>query len=542
MHNLIKYGTILILAFTVSSSFSQSVNWDWVKTGGGGGDDIGYSITADNSGNIIVSGLFNTTALFDELYITSMTYYGGGFIAKYDSTGNILWLNKISGTGTTYIHSITTDLNNHIYVCGQLTETTYAETDSLTSNGSSDAFIGKYDAQGNLMWIKSIGGIDLDGSAGLVCSDSLLFVAGEFRDSAYFDSTLLVSAGNSDIFLACLDFNGNYKWIKQAGGTYYDVPRSITIDNNSDVIIAGHINTYADFGNADTSVNTYGSADPFVAKYSPNGTFQWVNSFGGIGGDRGISVISDIDNNLFLHGHFYGTAYFDTITLQSSGGEDYFISKLSPNGSIIWANKISTTVYPMDDGWNHTLETDELGNLYITGWFMDSLSYKGYSVQSNGSYDIFVMKIDPNGDLTWCLTIGNDHPYGDYSRSIARDNNGNLFITGRFYDTLFFGDNSVTSLGSADVFIAKIKESPLNIEFVDKEIQIDIFPNPASSFLNIISENNEIQKIEIIDTNGKPISSYQNTNHIDVSNLAKGVYYLKLILRNRTFTRKIIVN
>ncbi|MGM0651088.1 MAG: SBBP repeat-containing protein, partial [Bacteroidota bacterium] len=409
MHNLIKYVITLILAFAVSSGFSQSVNWDWVKTGGGGGDDVGYSITTDNNGNIIVAGLFNSTALFDELYITSMTYHSSGFIAKYDNTGNILWLNKISGTRTTYIHSITTDLNNHIYVCGHFTETTYAEADSLTSNGSSDAFIGKYDAQGNLMWIKSIGGIELDGSAGLICSDSLLFVAGEFRESACFDSTLLISAGNSDVFLACLDFNGNYQWIKQAGGAHYDVPRSITIDNNSDVIIAGHINTNADFGNADTSVNTYGSADPFVAKYSPDGTFQWVNSFGGIGGDRGISVISDIDNNLFLHGHFYGTAYFDTITLQSSGDEDYFISKLNSNGTVAWANKICTTVYPMDDNWNHTLENDEQGNIFITGWFMDSLSYDGYSVQSNGSYDIFVIKIDPNGDLIWCLTAGNDH-------------------------------------------------------------------------------------------------------------------------------------
>jgi hypothetical protein len=543
MSSFTKHCTIFFFTFISSIGFSQTINWDWVKHAGGGSDDVGYSITSDNSGNIIVTGLFNTTALFDELQITSMTYWGGGFIAKYDSLGNIQWVDKISGTRSTYINAITADLNNNIYVCGNFSETTYADTFSLTSNGSGDAFIGKYSANGNLLWLKSAGGIDLDGAISLICADSLLFVAGEFRDSVYFDTTLLVSSGNSDIFLACLDFEGNYQWIKQAGGSYYDVARSISIDNNSDIIIAGHINTSANFGVTDTSVFTYGSIDPFVAKYSSTGEFLWVNSFGGIDEDRGISVISDIDNNLFLHGHFYGTAYFDTITLQSTGIEDYFICKLQPNGNVVWANKIETRIDPYDDFWNHSLESDEQGNIYITGYFMDSLVYDSFSVQSNGSYDIFVIKIDNNGELLWCLTAGNDHPYGDYSRSIARDDNGNLFITGRFYSTLFFGDSSITSNGSDDIFIAKISETPLNVEFVRETMQIDIFPNPASSFLNIISGDNEIQEVEIIDNNGKLISSYKNTNmnHIDVSGLPKGVYFVKVIFRNMTITRKVII-
>jgi hypothetical protein len=543
MGNLTKYCTIIIFVFSTSIGFSQTASWDWVRSAGGVGDDVGFSITNDHNNNILVAGKIVSVANFDSLAIASMTYNGGGFIAKYDSSGNILWLNGISGSRTTAVQSIATDLNNNVYVCGHFTEITYTDIFSLTSNGSSDAFIGKYSANGNLLWIKSAGGIGLDGAMSLICSDSLLFVAGEFRDSVYFDNTLLVSSGNSDIFLACLDFEGNYKWIKQAGGLYYDVPRSISIDNNSDIIIAGHINTSANFGITDTSVFTYGSIDPFVAKYSSAGEFLWVNSFGSIAEDRGISVISDINNNLFLHGHFYGTAYFDTITLQSTGIEDYFICKLQPNGDVVWANKIETRIDPYDDFWNHTLESDEQGNIYITGYFMDSLVYDSFSVQSNGSYDIFVIKIDNVGDLVWCLTAGNDHSYGDYSRSIARDDNGNLFITGRFYSTLFFGDSSITSNGSADIFIAKISETPLNIDFLKETTQIDIFPNPTSSFLSIVSEDNEIQKVEILNNNGKLISSYKNTNmnQIDVSDLSKGVYFVRVFFEQMTITSKIII-
>ena len=543
MGNLTKYCTIIIFVFSASIGFSQTVNWDWSRGAGGSGDDVGYSIKTDNENNIIIVGTFSNNALFGNNFINSISIYGGAFVAKLDSSGNFIWARRIVGTHFTSVYSVATDLFNNIYVSGSFAESTNIESAALVSNGSSDLFIAKYNENGDFLWAKSYGGHGIDGATSLICSDSLLFVAGEFRDSVYFDTTQLISSGNSDIFLACLDFEGNYQWIKQAGGLYYDVSRSISIDNNSDVIIAGHINTSANFGVTDTTVFTYGSADPFVAKYSPDGNFLWVNSFGGMDGDRGISVIPDIDNNIFLHGHFYGTASFDAITLQSTGVNDYFICKLNPNGDVVWANKIETTIDPYDDFWNHTLESDEQGNVYITGWFRDSLVYNDLTVQSNGSYDIFVMKIDNDGDLIWCLTAGNDHSYGDYSRSITRDNNGNLFITGRFYDTLCFGDSCVTSNGSADIFIAKISETPLNIEFVKETMQIDIFPNPASSFLNIISDDNEIQEVEIIDNNGKCISGYKDSDmsHIDVSDLSKGMYFVRVIYRNITITRKIII-
>lgn len=542
MNSLAKYCIIIFFTFTSSIGFSQTINWDWAKHAGGGSDDIGYSITSDNSGNIIVSGLFNTTALFDELHTTSMTYWGGGFIAKYDSLGNVLWVNGISGTRTTDVQTIAIDLNNNIYICGHFTETTYVETSSISSNGSSDAYIGKYDEHGNLMWLKSAGGIGLDAAISLICSDSLLFVAGEFKDSIYFDTTLLVSTsiGNSDIFLACLDFDGNYKWIRQAGGNGWDVSRGIDIDTSSNIYLTGIFMETAYFDSL--SIVSDGSGDAFLAKYDINGNIHWVTPMLGTSHTWGRSVIT-FNDNIFVMGHFEGNAQFGSYNMVSQGYSNYFISKFDENGNILWAKQITTTLDFMDDSWNHSLESDEQGNVYITGYFMDSLVYDSFSVQSNGSYDIFVIKIDNNGELLWCLTAGNDHSYGDYSRSIARDDNGNLFITGRFYSTLFFGDSSITSNGSADIFIAKISEIPLNVEFVKETMQIDIFPNPASSFLNIVSEDNEIQEVEIIDNNGKSISGYKDSNmsHIDVSDLSKGVYFVRVIFRNMTITRKIIV-
>lgn len=542
MRSLTKYCIIIIFTVFTSVGFSQTVNWDWVRSAGGSGDDVGYAITIDNNGGIIVAGLFNSIALFDGLQIISMTYWGGGFIAKYDSLGNILWVKGISGTNITNISSITTDLEANIYVTGEYRETTYFDFTSITSYDHTDGFIGKFNSQGQLLWINTIGWRDMDAGIDLFSNDTNVFLCGVFKDSTYFDSTLLISEGNTDIFICSLDNYGNYLWINQIGGTWWDVSRSISFVNN-DIIMAGIISDSVNFCNSDTTIITYGSSDAFVASYSNTGGFKWAKSFGGVAVDGSIAVTHDFGNNIFLFGYFNAMANFDSITLVSSSEYDYFICKLSANGAVLWSKKIETTIYPIDDFWNHSLESDTQGNIYITGWFRDSLVYEDLTIQSNGSYDIFVLKIDNNGDLVWCLTAGNDYSYGDYSRSIARDDNGNLFITGRFYDTLCFGDSCVTSNGSADIFIAKISETPLNVEFVKENAQIDIFPNPASSFLNIISADNEIQEVEIIDNNGKLISSYKNTNmnHIDVSGLPKGVYFVRVILEQMTITNKVII-
>ncbi|MFH2141757.1 MAG: T9SS type A sorting domain-containing protein [Bacteroidota bacterium] len=536
---------IIFNLFIIINCISQTVNWDWAKHAGGGGDDIGYSITTNKNinNNVIIVGYYNNTACFDTILLNSINIYGSAFLTVIDTLGNFKWAKRMVGTNSSYFHSVASDILENIYVAGSFAETIYLDSLSYTSNGSADIVIAKYNSGGVLQWAKSAGGIGLDAGVSITCSDSLLFVGGEFRDSVYFDSTLLISKGNSDIFLACLDFDGNYQWIKSAGGTSYDVPRSITIDYDTNIILSGIVMNNASFGETDTSVISYGSSDAFVAKYDYDGGFHWVKSFGGIDEDRGISVISDSANNLFLHGYFYGTAYFDAITLTSIGESDYFISKLSPNGSTIWAKKIGATVYPIDDFWNHTLESDEQGNIYITGWFMDSLVYDSLIVQSNGSYDIFVMKIDNDGNLIWCLTAGNNHSYGDYSRSIAGNGNGSLYITGRFYSTLFFDDSEVTSYGSADVFIAKISETPLNVEFVKQTMKINIFPNPANNEIQIISDNNAIKEVEIINIKGECVSknNQTNLNYIDVSKLTKGVYFVRVIFTNMTFTKKIII-
>ncbi|MBI4646883.1 MAG: T9SS type A sorting domain-containing protein, partial [Bacteroidia bacterium] len=131
-----------------------------------------------------------------------------------------------------------------------------------------------------------------------------------------------------------------------------------------------------------------------------------------------------------------------------------------------------------------------------------------------------------------------------YSRSIDIDNSGNLYITGRVHETSYFDSISVTSFGGADVFIAKLHEEPVSVEYngVSSTIDISVFPNPAADFVNVKDLSVQPEKAELVSTDGKVQRVYnQDIDKLDVSNLQGGVYMLRLYTGNVIFVQKVVI-
>ncbi|MBI4645901.1 MAG: T9SS type A sorting domain-containing protein [Bacteroidia bacterium] len=193
--------------------------------------------------------------------------------------------------------------------------------------------------------------------------------------------------------------------------------------------------------------------------------------------------------------------------------------------------------------WKNSMVCDNDNNLYITGYFRDSLLYDGYTQYSAGNYDLFVMKVNKNGGLQW-LKFAND-VYGDYSYSIARDNSNNFYITGRFYDTAWFGNQNVISYGNgtSDMFVAKLHEVPVSVAYNELTSEITIFPNPVHKYLNILSPGGFLQKVEIVSIDGKTTYTFTalGTDRIDVSGFANGNYIIRLYYGNAVFAKKIVI-
>lgn len=196
--------------------------------------------------------------------------------------------------------------------------------------------------------------------------------------------------------------------------------------------------------------------------------WQWAVGAGGASadGDNGVpdntAIVTDNDGNVYVTGRFQGTASFGQYTRTSAGGYDIFVAKIDSVGNWLW-------VITAGGGGNIEYGRDIiLSNeyLYVTGCFSSYSILMGSTTLYNsetsgyeGAMDIFVAKVDKDGNWVWAIKAGGR--MADSSASIASDYNGNIYVTGWFNsNTITFGDYSLTiPIARGQMFVAKISSS-----------------------------------------------------------------------------------
>lgn len=273
-------GTTNFGGVNLSSSGSQDIfvakytpsgNLVWAKKAGGNRDDRGRDITLDRFGNVFLAATFTLSANFSGTTVSDGTgSLMSGAVVKYDTSGNLKWVRKIGGCcDTTRAYGPTTDEFGNVYVTGYFSAETNIGNITLVGSGNTDAFIAKYDANGNAEWAKKYGGANEDFGNGSATDvrRQLVFFTGMFDYRADFDSVNIFSAGNRDSWVTAVDYDGNLKWLRIAGGSGRDAGYAIAADTSGNVYHTGFTNDTAYFGAY--SVQGYPLADYFVAKLSP---------------------------------------------------------------------------------------------------------------------------------------------------------------------------------------------------------------------------------------------------------------------------------
>jgi hypothetical protein len=182
-----------------------------------------------------------------------------------DSSGNWLGANQAGGTGEDYGFSIAIDSSGNSYVTGYFYSTASFGTTTLTSSGNYDIFVAKLDSDGNWLWANQAGGTSWDYGLGIaIDSSGNSYVTGYFQGTASFGTTTITSSGNYDIFVAKLDSDGSWLGANQAGGTGRDDARSIATDSSGNCYVTGLFEETASFGNI--IFESSGNYDIFVAK------------------------------------------------------------------------------------------------------------------------------------------------------------------------------------------------------------------------------------------------------------------------------------
>jgi gliding motility-associated-like protein len=203
--------------------------------------------------------------------------YADVFFAKYDASGNYVYVKKITGGPGLLYSYLTLDLSGNIYLAAGFSETADFDpgpgTLNLTSKGDYDIFIAKYDNNGNIIYAKNMGGVGYDHALAIaVDATGSIYISGEFSAIADFDPDVAITQNLTailgDAFLAKYDASGNYVYAKQIGSVGSDYSEHLTLDPSGNVIVAGAFEETVYF-DCITSLTALGATDLFLAKYGP---------------------------------------------------------------------------------------------------------------------------------------------------------------------------------------------------------------------------------------------------------------------------------
>ena len=433
---------------TISTTVTDGVpTFSWARSIGGTITEYGQDIAADSGSNVYVIGEYYGSVTIGSTTLTSTGSFDV-FVAKYDTNGSVQWARSIGGTN--YGRAIATDSGGNVYVIGEYSGTaTFAPGTTLASAGSSDVFVAKYDTSGTVQWATSIGGPGSDNGYGIATdSGGNVYVTGRYQGTVTIESTTLTNAGSYDAFVAKYDTSGTFQWATSISGTGTEYGQAIATDSGGNVYVTGIYTN--NFTIESTTLTNAGFSDTFVAKYDTSGTFQWATSIGGTRTEHGRGIATDSGGNVYVTGYYSGSSItIGSTILTNAGSNDAFVAKYDTSGTFQWAESISG----MGDGGGSAIATDSGGNVYVTGYYNGSITIGSTTLTSAGSYDAFVAEYDTSGTVLWATSIGGTS--SDSGRGIATDSNGNMYVTGEYGGTLTIGSTTLTSAGSYDAYVVK---------------------------------------------------------------------------------------
>jgi len=372
-----------VLLFTVDGLGQNT----WVKTFGGSQFEEGWSITSTTDGGYVLTGYTKSN---DGDFNGMSKGSGDIFIMKLNSSGDTVWKKTYGGSGEEVGKSITTTTDGGFVLTG---ETTSNDGDFTGMNkGSGDIFIMKLNSNGDIVWKKTFGGsVDEWGNSITTTNDGGFVLTG-LTSSNDGDFSGMNKGGsgifNYDIFIMKLNSSGETVWKKIFGGSNNEEEgRSITTTTDGGYVLTG----YTKSNDGDFSGMNKGYYDIFVMKLNSSGNTVWKKTFGGRDGDVGFSITTTTDGGFVLTG--VTTSNDGDFTGMNKGSSDIFIMKLNSNGETEWKKTFGGS--SNDGGWSITTTTD--GGYVLTGY---TYSNDGdFSGMNKGNRDIFVMKLDSNGNL-----------------------------------------------------------------------------------------------------------------------------------------------
>ncbi len=513
----------LLLLGAAGRLSAQAPAWAWATSPSLG---QGLRTAVDAAGNVYVIGSFHGTAIFGAtILIDTNICLDDGYVAKMTSAGAWQWAVQVRNITP---WGLAVDNSGNVVVTGIFSDTAAFGSTTLTT-GDADVFVAKLNSTGVWQWATSAGGGAYDQGHGVaVDSSGDVYITGRFSGvTASFGPTTLTNtrAGGGEVFVAKLTPAGAWQWAVQAGGTGDDIGTGIAVDSTGNVIVTGGFsNATATFGSM--TLTNEGDVDVFVAKLTPAGTWQWATKAGGAGFERSTSIAVDNSGYIILTGYFNSpTATFDPTVLTTAGSLDIFVAKLTPGGAWQWATSAGGS--NTDDGYG--VAVDGSGRVYVAGSFTDTATFGTSTLISAGDRDVFVANLTPVGVWQWAIRAGGTGAEIGVGVAVDGNGN-TIVTGFFYSSTVSFGPYTLTNSGlrnDAAIFIARLGTTT-GLPEASPTLPFTLSPNPAYHTATLTGLPAGATAT-LRDALGRPVRTAlvaAGAATLDVRGLAAGLYFV----------------
>ncbi|HLF33190.1 MAG TPA: CARDB domain-containing protein [Cyclobacteriaceae bacterium] len=451
----------------------DNYTWTQVADEGAGTGDLVFDITTYTDQGLALGTIYyyrvrSTNAFGQSAY--------SAVITVVTLSGNVgdptawAWATSAYGDAVTNVNDLDIALDNNLYITGSFTN--YINVQSLTegyANGDNDFFFADMSLGGNVNSINTLSNPS-NSEAGLQ------FLIDRVNMQQYSLESFTAAFTAFGKTFTPINTSGDPEFLINGFPSYLDVAPlfNIQITNtgykegifmemlpDGNFIVAGNTK-YAIYVGASYIGVSY-TNNGFMAKIGPAGNIIWaINMFGTPAGYMNDMSI-DGNGNIYIAGNYSSYIYINWNYYSSpGGGNEVFIAKFDPNGSLLWVSQSSgtgTTDQMMAVTTGNTTLGPEMG-VYAAGIYSNSITYNGETLNTEGTSNSFLVKLNADGQFRWLKPVGNQTAVNDVvTYDIASDENENLYLTGYYSGTGYFSDRVINSQGDNDMFVARYDSS-----------------------------------------------------------------------------------
>jgi hypothetical protein len=341
-----------------------------------------HALARDNAGSTILAGDFSGSITAGAKQANSN---GGqdGYVVKLDGSGGVTWIRNFGGMGHDTCAGVAADSKGNIVTAGTFTGTLDA---NVSSAGGEDLFVMKLAPGGAPSWTVPIGDIhDQRGRAVAVAKDDSIVVLAEFKGTPLIDGNEVLNHGGTDILLLELDKNGGVLWAKSFGTAGDDSAAKLVLDDLGGIVILGSLASALDLGDGAIS------GQAFIAKFDAKGDLVYSRGFASADPFSVSDIALDTESNVLVAGDFSGSLDVGPEILESAGGQDAFVVKLTAGGDFRWARSFGGA----DSERATAVAAGKSGMVLVAGSFFGSTMLGEDALGPTQGEDLFLVALTP---------------------------------------------------------------------------------------------------------------------------------------------------